>query len=65
VHNFREPSKEASFAFEVEPFSVKHTCMNEIDFSLCVGVQAEANNKCNLNTCSASTGGAPRAPVAP
>mmetsp|Transcript_99023 Transcript_99023/g.144844 ORF Transcript_99023/g.144844 Transcript_99023/m.144844 type:complete len:666 (+) Transcript_99023:55-2052(+) len=39
--------------FEVEPFSVKHTYMNKIDFSECVGVQAGANGQCNLNTCSA------------
>ena len=39
--------------FEVEPFSVHHTYMNQIDFSECVGVQAGDHKKCNLDTCSA------------
>ena len=53
VHEDPKKGTRRVVGFEVEPFSVKHTYMNEIDFSHCVGVQAGANNKCNLNTCSA------------
>ena len=39
--------------FEVEPFSVKHTHVNEIDWDDCTGKAAGAGNKCALQTCSA------------
>jgi len=38
--------------FEVEPFSVKHSHVNEVDWDECVGRTAGAGGKCALQTCT-------------
>jgi transmembrane 9 superfamily protein 2/4 len=40
--------------FEVEPFSVKHTHVNKVDWDKCVGKIAGEDGQCTLSTCSAS-----------
>eukprot|EP00286_Rhodomonas_abbreviata_P012809 CAMPEP_0181327422 /NCGR_PEP_ID=MMETSP1101-20121128/22094_1 /TAXON_ID=46948 /ORGANISM="Rhodomonas abbreviata, Strain Caron Lab Isolate" /LENGTH=686 /DNA_ID=CAMNT_0023436083 /DNA_START=12 /DNA_END=2072 /DNA_ORIENTATION=+ len=39
--------------FEVEPYSVEHSYVNQIDFDECFNAIAGDNMQCNLNTCSA------------
>ncbi|KAJ1495525.1 hypothetical protein T484DRAFT_1651283 [Baffinella frigidus] len=38
--------------FEVEPYSVHHTYVNQVDFSQCPNQQAGEHGNCNLQTCS-------------
>ena len=40
MHQDAKKGTERVVGFEVEPFSVKHTYMNKIDFEECVGEQA-------------------------
>jgi len=52
VHEDLKRGTRRVVGFEVEPFSVRHTYENQIDFSKCVGKQAGENHQCALNTCS-------------
>lgn len=36
--------------FEVEPFSVKHSYINQVDWKECLNKMAGAGGKCNMNT---------------
>uniref|UniRef100_A0A7S0Y162 Transmembrane 9 superfamily member n=2 Tax=Hemiselmis andersenii TaxID=464988 RepID=A0A7S0Y162_HEMAN len=38
--------------FEVEPFSIAHTHVNQIDWDQCAGQPAGSRGQCSLNTCT-------------
>lgn len=48
----RKPPGIRIVGFEVEPFSVKHTYLNQMDWKQCLNHLAGGGGKCNLNTCS-------------
>jgi len=48
----RKPPGIRIVGFEVEPFSVKHSYVNQVDWRQCLNHMAGQGGMCNLNTCS-------------